>query len=150
MKCVKKNLLKMIYDISSASAMNPKPRGRTWNVRTPIAVERVREAVIESTGRSVRKRAAALRMSSRTVFRILHQDLHFHPYKLMIVQQLNEGDFAQRQQFAVRMQAIFYFYLTVKKWNSWKKSFSEDYFFFHEFHFFSVKWWKYGFYFKYD
>ena len=95
--------------------MNHKSRGyNTRSVRTPVAVERVREAVIESPGRSVRKRAAALRMSSRSVFRILHQVLRFHPYKLN-VQQLNEGDFAQHQQFAERMQAIFYYHLTFIK-----------------------------------
>ena len=60
--------------ISSESAMNRKPRGRTRSVRTPVAVERVTETpVIESPGGSVRKRAAALRTSSLTVFRILHQ-----------------------------------------------------------------------------
>ena len=61
----------------SASKMNPKPRGRTRSVRTPVAVEREREAVIESPGRSVRKEP---RMSSPTAFTILPQDLHFHPY----------------------------------------------------------------------
>ena len=56
-----------------ATAMNPKPQGRTRSVRTPVAVERVKEAVIERPGRSVRKRDAALRMSIPTVFRLLHQ-----------------------------------------------------------------------------
>ena len=89
--------------------MNFKPRGRTRSLTTTVAVERVREALIESSRRSVRKRAAPFRMSSRTVFRILHQDLHFYlVHKIMIVQRLNEGDFAQIQQFAVRMQAIFF------------------------------------------
>ena len=94
-------------ELMSASTMNSKPRGRTRSVRTSVDVERVR-AVIENSERSVRKRAVALRMSSRTVFRILHQDLHIHPYKLMIVQQLNEPDFALRLQFAVIMH--------VQKW----------------------------------
>ncbi|CAH1100832.1 unnamed protein product [Psylliodes chrysocephalus] len=43
----------------TASAINPKPKCRPRSVRTPF------------------------RMSSRTLRRILHQDLHFHPYKLM-------------------------------------------------------------------
>lgn len=92
---------------TTASAINPKPKGRPRSVRTPAAVERVRQTVIQSPQRSVRKRAAAVRMSSRTLRRILHKDLNFHPYKLMVVQQLNEGDFAQRQLFAERMQMIF-------------------------------------------
>ena len=93
--------------------MNPKPRGRTRSVRRPVPDEKVRQAVIESPGRSVRKQAP--NEYARTVFRILHQDLHFYPQKLMIVKQLNQGDFEQRQQLAVGMQAIFYYHLTVKK-----------------------------------
>jgi hypothetical protein len=42
-------------------------------------------------------RAAALGMSDRSVRRILHDDLHFHPYKLAVVQEFTERDFAARQ-----------------------------------------------------
>jgi hypothetical protein len=35
--------------------------------------------------------------SDRSVRRILHDDLHFHPYKLAVVQELTERDFAARQ-----------------------------------------------------
>lgn len=69
-------------------------------VWTPASVERVRQAVIQSPERSAQKRAAALEMSSR------HQD-QFHPYKLMIVQQLNEENLAQRQQFVERIRIMF-------------------------------------------
>lgn len=36
-----------------------------------------------------------------------HDDLKFHPYKIMMVQQMTERDFTQRRVFCARMQAIF-------------------------------------------
>ena len=59
----------------------------------------MREAVLRSPKRSARRQALALQMSDRSVRRILHKDLKFHPYKIMIVQKLLQGDFAQRRQF---------------------------------------------------
>lgn len=74
---------------------NRRPRGAPRTVRTPENVERVRQAFLRSPTRSARKHAAALRLSDRSVRRILHMDLRFHPYKLAIVQQLQPGDYAQ-------------------------------------------------------
>jgi hypothetical protein len=45
-------------------------------------------------------------MSESTVRRILHKDMAFHPYKMMIVQTLNEGDCQQRLAFAELMLEI--------------------------------------------
>jgi len=39
-------------------------------------------------------------MSKSTVRRILHEDLGIHPYKMMIVQTLHEGDYQQHSAFA--------------------------------------------------
>lgn len=66
-------------------------------VRTPQNIEAVRQSVLRSPRRSARKHAAALRISDRSVRRILHDDLHFHPYKLAVVQELTERDFVARQ-----------------------------------------------------
>ncbi|KAL4706106.1 hypothetical protein ACJJTC_017886 [Scirpophaga incertulas] len=73
--------------------------GRPRSARTPENVERVREAVEASPRRPARKQAAALRMSYRSVRRILRYDLHFHPYKMAIVQQLKPTDYAKRNAF---------------------------------------------------
>jgi hypothetical protein len=43
----------------------------------------VRQAVLRSPRRSASRHALALRMSDRTVRRILHKDLNFHPYKMV-------------------------------------------------------------------
>ncbi|KAK5646289.1 hypothetical protein RI129_004753 [Pyrocoelia pectoralis] len=45
-----------------------------------------RQSIAQSPQRSARKHAAALGLSSRSVRRILHDDLHLHPYKLAIGQ----------------------------------------------------------------
>ena len=75
-----------------------KPRnGLQRTIRTPENVERVRQSVLRSPRRSARKHAAAIGLSNTTVRRILHEDLHFHPYKLAVVQELTERDFVARQ-----------------------------------------------------
>jgi hypothetical protein len=45
----------------------------------------------------VRKHASAIGISDRSVRRILHDELYFHPYKLAIVQELSERDFNARR-----------------------------------------------------
>ena len=84
---------------TTGSVMKNKPPGLPRTVRSPENVERVREAVLRSPKRSARRQALALPMSDRSLRRILHKDLKFHPYKIMIVQKLLQGDFAQRRQF---------------------------------------------------
>lgn len=65
-------------------------------IRTPENYEAVRVSVLRSPRRSARKHAA-LRLSDRFVRRIMHDDLHFHPYKLATVQELSEHDFNARR-----------------------------------------------------
>ncbi|KAJ4427215.1 hypothetical protein ANN_24832 [Periplaneta americana] len=78
-----------------AISSKKKPPGQVRNVRKPDNIERVRVIVTRSPHRSARRQTIALRLSERSVRRILHSDLKFHPYKLMIVQQLNEEDYDQ-------------------------------------------------------
>ena len=75
--------------------MKRKPPGLLRSVRTPENVYTVRRSVLASPRRSARRQALALGMSRRSLYRNLHDELKFHPYKIMIVQQLAEGDFAQ-------------------------------------------------------
>jgi len=82
-----------------------KPPGPVATARTPENVERLREAVVESNP-----------FCSATCYRTgnerkhgkvnLHKDLGFHPYKMMIVQTLNEGDYQRRLAFAELMLEI--------------------------------------------
>jgi len=75
-----------------------KRRGRPRTSRTPENIEAVRRSVLQSPRRSACKHASALGISNRSVRRILHQDLHFHPYKMVVVQELTQQDWINRVQ----------------------------------------------------
>lgn len=81
---------------STASAMKIKPTGRPRSVRTPENIETVRDSVLRSPNRSARRQSMALAISDSSLRRILHLDLNFHPYKIAMVQKLNERDFQSR------------------------------------------------------
>ena len=68
--------------------------------------EREREAIVRSPIRSVRRYAVELGMSESTVRLILHKGLGFHPYKMVIIQTLNEEDYQQHLAFAKLMLEI--------------------------------------------
>ena len=51
------------------------------------------------------KHALGFVVSDRSVRRILHLDLKFHPYKIMMVQELEECDWHERQAACERMLA---------------------------------------------
>lgn len=92
---------------TTGNIMNKKLPGPTRTVTTPENTERVRAAVIDSPGRSVRKQAQALQMKRTSLRRIIKRELHFHPYKLAIVQQLQPNDYRQRSSFALEMLSLF-------------------------------------------
>lgn len=87
--------------------MKRKPPGPARTARTPNNIAAVRGALLRSPARSARQHARELQLSRDSVKRILRLDLKFHPYKMLVVQQLNERDYAQREDFAVRMQVLF-------------------------------------------
>ena len=66
----------------TAYACNRKPGWSKRKVRTPAMIENVRAAVARSPKRSARRHSAALNISDRSLRRILHKHLHYHPYKL--------------------------------------------------------------------
>jgi len=81
----------------NASALKRKPQGRIPMIRTPENVDKVRMAIVKSPRCSVRRHSAATGLSDRSVWRILHKYLNFHPYKTAIVQELNDRDMANRR-----------------------------------------------------
>ena len=50
--------------------------------------------IVKSPRLSVRRHSAAIGLSDRSLRRILHKDLNFHPYKIAIVQELSDRDMA--------------------------------------------------------
>jgi len=82
------------------SGSTPKKRGGSQKtVRTPENIESVRESFERSPHRSAVRHATTLGITPRSVQRILHNDLHYHPYKIQIVQALNTRDYGTRVRF---------------------------------------------------
>lgn len=83
-------------------------KGSQKSVRTPENIERVRQAIDQSPQRSARRHSQSLNLSTRTVQKILHNDLQLFPYKVQIVQQLFPNDFGMRIEFCNRFQSNCY------------------------------------------
>ena len=66
-------------------------------IRSRENIEAVRASMLRSPWCSAREHASALGLYDRSVRRILHEYLHFHPYKMAIVQELYERDFNSRR-----------------------------------------------------
>ncbi len=88
---------------TSASAENKPCLGQPKTVRTPENIARVHAAFRDNPQQSARRQAAALGLSRESTRRILVSDLAYHPYKLLITQQLQQNDYAQRKHFAEKM-----------------------------------------------
>jgi len=66
---------------------------RWTGVPRPIrSSENIRASILQSSWCSARRHAFVLGLSDRSVRRILHDDLHCHPYKMAIVQELSERE----------------------------------------------------------
>jgi hypothetical protein len=76
--------------------------GSVKSVCTPENVARVKGAQRSPT-RSARRHAVSLGTSDRRVRRILHKDLHYHPYKIQIVHTLKDVDHANRLAFCQQL-----------------------------------------------
>lgn len=76
----------------TGSALKKKPPGDAQTVLTPENIEAVRRAVVNSPCHSASKHGDALCIPDHSVRRVLHLDLNFHPYKIMIMQELNQHD----------------------------------------------------------
>lgn len=59
----------------------------------PENVVRVRESIQQSPKRSAFKHAAALGLFERSMRRMLHKEVHLHPYKTMVTQKLTELEY---------------------------------------------------------
>ena len=94
--CAIKNWVRNFEETSSTTK---KKSGRPISVCTPENIERVRTAIERSPRRSARRHGTRLGISNRSVTRILHNDLHLHPYKIQIVQTLKGTDYVSRQRF---------------------------------------------------
>ena len=85
-------------------ALKRKSTGRPRTARTPENVAVVRASVQQSPHRSTCKRAQALGFSDSSLRRILHNDFHMHPYKIMLAQKLSKRDTETRRALCLEIQ----------------------------------------------
>ena len=91
---------------TTSSTTNINPRHGVTTVRTRGNNEGVRVADGRSPKRSARRHSAGRKVSSRSLRRISHSDLHYHDYKLNIVQELSERDFHSRSAFCEQFVTV--------------------------------------------
>ena len=89
----------------TSSALKRKSPGRPRSIQAPETITTVEHAVTTSPQHSAAKHALGLGVSDCSVRRILHLDLKFHPYKIMMVQEIQERDWHERQAACERMLA---------------------------------------------
>lgn len=70
------------------------------NARSTENIAAVRESVAEERNLSIPRRAQQLGLSYGTLWRILHLDLHLHPYKIQLTQELKPQDHRSRRAYA--------------------------------------------------
>ena len=80
-----------------------KKGGSVKTVCTPQNMDTVRASFKQSPRRSAVHHSKKLGLSESSVRSILHLDLHFHPYKIQVVQKLEQGDAAKRLVFSQQM-----------------------------------------------
>ena len=97
----RKSIVTWVTTFRQTSSTTRRRTGVPRPIRSPENVAAVRASILRSPRRSARKHESALGLSDRSVRRILHDDLHYHPYKLAIVQELSERDFNSRASMAV-------------------------------------------------
>ena len=85
---------------ATGSTLNrPKP-GPIPTVATDESVARVMVSVTENPRLSLRARSSTLGITKSTLQVIMRKKLKFHPYKIQIVQDLHDSDFALRKTYA--------------------------------------------------
>jgi hypothetical protein len=76
-----------------------KKDGSVKTVHTPENIAVVREAIERSPHRSSCHHSVSLRLSEASVRQILHNGLHFYPYKIQVTRALHERDYVNRINF---------------------------------------------------
>lgn len=100
-------ILRWASNLHNRGSVKSNYHGSARSVRSVENIERVRIAVQRSPKRSAKKHSQALNISNTSLRRILKQDLHYHPYKIQVVQKLNRDDKIARLQFSEQFLEIF-------------------------------------------
>ena len=69
-------------------------------------IERVRNILQRTIGKSIRRASLELQMPSTTVWRVVRKHQHMIPYKLHLHQHLKDTDKSAREDFCTQMQVM--------------------------------------------
>lgn len=78
-----------------------------WTVWTLENVEHIKQALKQHPDCSAWRHSTKLSIGNQLVRYILHEDLHYHQYKLVFVQQLKPWDYAQLLNLTCQRETIF-------------------------------------------
>ncbi|PNF39387.1 hypothetical protein B7P43_G13223 [Cryptotermes secundus] len=92
----RKSIVLWVENFRTTGSVVKTSSGQQRTIMMPENVEEVRQLILRSPRCSAHKHAVALDISHRSMCRILHEHLHFHPYKMVVVQELLPHDFQNR------------------------------------------------------
>lgn len=84
--------------MDSGSVCKGKSPGRP-KITTPEVVANVQEHMLRSPQKSIRQLSQQVGVSYSSCRRVLKEELHMHPYKVSVVQELHPRDFIARVQY---------------------------------------------------
>ena len=82
----------MVNNFEETGSTVKKKGGCVKTVRTPQNIDTVRASFKQSPYGLAVRHSKKLELSESSVRHILYLDLHFYPYKIQVVQKLEEGD----------------------------------------------------------
>ena len=85
-----------VHNLNHKDASRQSHSGRPKSSRTPHNVAAVRDSVVHSPNKSVRRRSQELGINQESVRRILIADLHKYPYRIQIKQKLTPDNMRKR------------------------------------------------------
>ena len=99
-----------VHNLNRKDTNKQSHSGRPKSSRTPHNVAAVRDSVVHSPSKSVRRRSQELGINRESVRRILISDLHMYPYRIQMKQKLTPEDMRKRvimcQWFCDKIDAV--------------------------------------------
>jgi hypothetical protein len=81
-----------VWNYEATGSTLKKKGGSVKTVRTPENIVKMREAKERSPHCSAHHHSVSLELPEASVWRILHKDLQFYPYKIQVTHALHEHD----------------------------------------------------------
>ena len=94
-----RNKFRVFGSVNNLNSKHPNRyshSGRRKSARTPENVDAIRDSVVRSPRKSVRRRSQELGINRETVRRILFTDLHLYPYRIQVKHKLSPDDMRKR------------------------------------------------------